>query len=159
MRDYYAHPPTLGERLRCFVLCLLTVGHDFEQYFTRIYRPYKPGNYTRLSPFGEVALVCRRCELVRDRRDYDGLLPEIYSGRGARREVHHLPIAPDGEEPLCGVSPPAGLGVPPGLSCQKFAWHNRCVGRCMRTHDASLRVRGGSQSYLWDDDHELWEAR
>mgnify|MGYP001570325799 CR=1 FL=1 len=102
-RDYYAHPPTLWDRLRCFVLCLLTIGHDFEQYFTRISGPYTPGNYTRLSPFGEVALVCRRCELVHDRRDYDGLLPENHSGRGERREVHHLPNAPADDEPLCGA--------------------------------------------------------
>jgi len=158
VKDYYATPPSLGQRLRCCLRFLLFLGHDFEIQFTRE-RPLPP--YHPDAPrVGEMALVCRLCGRVENRRDYH-LLPEISYGsspsmgrRLEHRQVDRLPIAPDGQEPLCGATPPLDMGIPAGITCRKFAWHVLSSDRSMLVHDGSRPVRGGQQSYMWDDRKE-----
>jgi len=158
MRDYYIHQPSLGERLRCIIRFLLFLGHDFEVMYTEMKRPVRYGDRVIDTPCGEMALVCRLCERVHNRRDWQGFRPEISYGSSPsagrildRRAVHHLPIAPDGLEPLCGAAPPTGLPIPHRVRCRKFAYHVRSDDRSRRAHDGGFPVPGGRQSFIWDD--------
>lgn len=164
MKDYYYQPTNLWRKLRCiFRLIPLVVGkgHDFEIQYTEERKWIDAAARQRV---GETAAVCRLCFLVEGREDYR-VLPEISYGsspssgrRLEQRLVDHLPIAPAGQEPLCGREPPAyvyrGSGSSIRVRCQKFAYHNHSTDRSMRKHDASRRVAGGQTSFMWEDDPE-----
>ena len=154
MQNYYYQPTNLWRKLRCtfrLIPLMVGLGHDFEIQYTEE-RKWEPHTDFRV---GEQASVCRLCFLVEDRRDYR-VLPEVVYGsspssgrRLEQRQVDHLPIAPDGQESLCGkISSVHALG----LRCRKFAWHNYSSNRSMRTHDGSRPAPGGQYSYMWDDD-------
>ncbi len=163
MKDYYYQPTNLWRKLRCaFRLIPLFVGHDFDIQYTkeRSWASRRKGQRV-----GEAAYVCRLCFRVEDRRDYE-VLPEISYGSSPstgrhleRRVVDHLPIAPVGQEPLCGMAAPAyvyqGSGSARRVRCRKFEWHNRSADHSMRVHDSTRPAPGGTQSFMWDDPVEV----
>ncbi len=158
MQNYYYQPTNLWRKLRCAfrsIPLFVGKGHDFEIQYTEE-RKWKPRTNFRV---GEKASVCRLCFLVENRCDYR-VRPEVVYGsspssgrRLERRKVDHLPIAPDGLEPLCGmVAPPH---VYQGLRCTKFEWHNYSSSHGMRTHDGTRPAPGGQYSFMWNDPKEV----
>lgn len=172
MQDYYYDPPGLWRKLRCrirLIPLIVGLGHDFEIQYTEV-RPWAP---VMDDPVGEVAYVCRLCFRVEQRKNYT-VLPSISYGsspsmgrRLEHRQVDHLPIAPDGQEPTCPASyrirtrGEGGWGQRPTRSnsfslvtCRKFAYHIWSSDRSMRTHSGGRPGPGGHQTFMWDDEEE-----
>ena len=153
MKDYYHKPTSLWRKLRCAFRLITVLGHDFEIQYTEE-RRWEPDTDFRV---GEMAYVCRLCFRVEDRKDYRVIPDILYILE--RRQVDHLPLAPDGQEPLCGVAAPAnmyrGSGISLQVRCRKFAWHVRSDDRTMRPHDGMLPVPGGHRSFIWNEPKEV----